>query len=57
MFLDVPNRLGIALSLDAVPILPLDAEDISVVPKPPRLDIGRLEGGRDISMVHLNDSI
>lgn len=60
MFLAVPSRrLGIALNLEAVPIRPLDAEDISAapVPKPPLLDIGRLDGGRDISMVQLNCEI
>ena len=53
MFLAVPNRLGIALkllNLEAVPILPLDADDISFDPKAPLLDIGRLDGGRDDSM-------
>lgn len=53
MFLAVPNLFGIALkllNLEAVPILPLDADDISFAPKAPLLDMGRLDGGRDISI-------
>lgn len=52
MLFAVPNLFGIALkllNLEAVPILPLDAEKISLGP-PPLLDIGRLEGGRDDSI-------
>ena len=49
MFLLVPNRLDIALSLEAVPILPLDVAGTSACPAP-LLDIGRLEGGRDMSI-------
>lgn len=54
MFLAVPNLLGIALNLDAVPIRPLDAEEWSKeLPTPLRccLDNGRLDGGRDKSIV------
>jgi hypothetical protein len=46
MFLAVPSRFGIALSLEAVPILPLDADDISLVFS----DSGRLDGGRELSI-------
>lgn len=46
MFLAVPSRFGIALNLDAVPILPLDADDISLVFS----DIGRLDGGLELSI-------
>lgn len=53
MFLAVPNRLGIALvSLEAVPILTLDADDISfAAPEAPLLDMGLLEGGREKSIM------
>jgi hypothetical protein len=51
MFLAVPSRFcGIALNRDAVPMRPLDAEDISMLPSVPRRDIGRPEGGRDKSI-------
>lgn len=48
MFFAVPKRPGIALNLDAVPILPLDvADDNSFALR----DIGRLDGGRELSIV------
>lgn len=54
MFLAVPNRLvwfDIALSFEAVPIRPLEAEAEDNSFEAPRLDIGRLEGGREASML------
>lgn len=55
MFLAVLNLLAwldMALNFDAVPMRPLDADDISFGPKfvPPRLDIGRLDVGREMSI-------
>lgn len=47
MFLAVPKRFGIALNLDAVPILPLDADDVNSFAF---RDIGRLDGGRELSI-------
>lgn len=58
MFLAVPNLLGIALNLEAVPIRPLEAEETSLEPpSPPRLDNGLLEGGRDTSMVESSNKL
>lgn len=54
MFLAVPNLLlGIALNLEAVPTRTLEAEvkSLEPPPRPPRLDNGLLEGGRDMSIV------
>jgi hypothetical protein len=54
MFLAVLRRFcGIALNRDAVPMRPLDADDISMLPRVPRRDIGRLDAGRDMSMAEI----
>jgi hypothetical protein len=55
MFLAVLRRFcGIALNREAVPMRPLDADDVSMLPRVPRRDIGRPDGGRDMSMARLN---